>query len=218
MQIDKIITDYVSAKDTDYAIMIDGEWGAGKTWYFNEGSQGYIKGVVSRNYPTAEVGLFAICDMGDDNRSVFPVEIGNDVGEKLLGHQEGDSVVCEINGKNVELTIVHVVDKYGKLSIDILLESCNGSNPFMKPITIDPEKPFESFEKAIDAIGPSNQDYLQQLKELQEAYERGEKGLIHLVSHNQALEDTYSCLFSSSKVIVEGSVSRTVSRLYSLYL
>ena len=183
-------------------VLVSNDWGV-KTYYFNEGSQGYIKGVVSRNYPTAEVGLFAICDMGDDNRSVFPVEIGNDVGEKLLGHQEGDSVVCEINGKNVELTIVHVVDKYGKLSLDILLESCNGSNPFMKPITIDPEKPFESFEKAIDAIGPSNQDYLQQLKELQEAYERGEKGLIHLVSHNQALEDTYSCLFSSSKVIVE---------------
>ena len=30
MQIDKIITDYVLSKDTDYAIMIDGEWGAGK--------------------------------------------------------------------------------------------------------------------------------------------------------------------------------------------
>lgn len=183
-------------------VLASNDWGA-KTYYFNEGSQGYIKGVVSRNYPTAEVGLFAICDIGDDNRPVFPVEIGNDIGEKLLGHKEGDSVVCEINGKDVELTIVHVVDKYGKLSIDILLESCNGSNPFMKPITINPEKPFESFEKAIDAIAPSNHDYLRQLKELQDAYERGEKGLIHLVSHNQALEDTYSCLFSSSKVIVE---------------
>lgn len=29
MQIDRIITDYVSSKDTDYAIMIDGEWSVG---------------------------------------------------------------------------------------------------------------------------------------------------------------------------------------------
>ena len=35
MEIDNIIKDYVNAKDTDYAIMIDGEWGSGKSWYWN---------------------------------------------------------------------------------------------------------------------------------------------------------------------------------------
>ena len=42
MEIDKIIKDYVTAKDTDYAIMIDGEWGSGKTWYWNNVLTGIV--------------------------------------------------------------------------------------------------------------------------------------------------------------------------------
>lgn len=32
-QLNKVITDYLSAESTDYAIMINGEWGCGKTYY-----------------------------------------------------------------------------------------------------------------------------------------------------------------------------------------
>lgn len=35
MQISKILIDYIKATKTDYAIMIDGEWGAGKSWYWS---------------------------------------------------------------------------------------------------------------------------------------------------------------------------------------
>lgn len=33
-QVDDIINDYINAEDTDYAIMIDGQWGAGKSYYW----------------------------------------------------------------------------------------------------------------------------------------------------------------------------------------
>lgn len=49
MQINKIITDYVSAKDTDYAIMIDGEWGAGKTWYWENVLAEQIKQIPTKD-------------------------------------------------------------------------------------------------------------------------------------------------------------------------
>lgn len=183
-------------------VLATNDWGA-KTYYFDEGAQGYIQNVVNRNYPSAEDGLYAICDTGDGKRIVYPVEMGDDIGEKLLGHKEGDTIRLELNGKEQELTIVHIVDKYRKLSIDILMESSEGANPFMKPITIDSDNPFNSIEQAIKNMGTGNQNYHQQLKIRQEAYESGEIGLIHLVSHNQALEETYCKLFSRSKVIVD---------------
>lgn len=33
-QLNKVIADYLNAESTDYAIMINGEWGCGKTYYF----------------------------------------------------------------------------------------------------------------------------------------------------------------------------------------
>lgn len=32
-QLNKVISDYLNAESTDYAIMINGEWGCGKTYY-----------------------------------------------------------------------------------------------------------------------------------------------------------------------------------------
>ena len=68
MQIDKIITDYVSAKDTDYAIMIDGEWGAGKTWYWENVLTEQIKQIPTKDnteekplmYNVEKISLFGI--------------------------------------------------------------------------------------------------------------------------------------------------------------
>jgi hypothetical protein len=36
MEIDNILKDYLSNKNTDYAIMINGKWGSGKTYYWKE--------------------------------------------------------------------------------------------------------------------------------------------------------------------------------------
>lgn len=79
MQIDKIITDYVSAKDTDYAIMIDGEWGAGKTWYWENVLAEQIKKLLTRDntegkpsyYNVAKISLFGIGSVDDLRIKIF---------------------------------------------------------------------------------------------------------------------------------------------------
>lgn len=79
MQIDKIISDYVSAKDTDYAIMIDGEWGAGKTWYWENVLTEQIKKIPTRDnteekpsyYNVAKISLFGIGSVDDLRIKIF---------------------------------------------------------------------------------------------------------------------------------------------------
>lgn len=79
MQIDKIITDYVSAKDTDYAIMIDGEWGAGKSWYWENVLTEQIKRIPTKDnteekpstYNVAKISLFGISSVDDLRIKLF---------------------------------------------------------------------------------------------------------------------------------------------------
>lgn len=79
MQIDKIITDYVLAKDTDYAIMIDGEWGAGKSWYWENVLTRQIKNIPTKDntedkpsyYNVAKISLFGIGSTDDLRIKIF---------------------------------------------------------------------------------------------------------------------------------------------------
>lgn len=73
MQIDKIIKDYILSKDTDYAIMIDGEWGAGKSWYWDNVLTSQIKNLPTKDntaenpsyYKVAKISLFGIGSADD---------------------------------------------------------------------------------------------------------------------------------------------------------
>ena len=47
-EIDKIITDYLNAEDSDYAIMINGDWGCGKTYDRNNDFKILVEGSVAR--------------------------------------------------------------------------------------------------------------------------------------------------------------------------
>ena len=38
-ELDRIIEDYLKAKNTDYAIMINGDWGSGKSYYIKHDFQ-----------------------------------------------------------------------------------------------------------------------------------------------------------------------------------
>lgn len=79
MQIDKIITDYVLSKDTDYAIMIDGEWGAGKTWYWENVLTKQIEKLPTKDnatekqskYYVAKISLFGISSVDDLRIKIF---------------------------------------------------------------------------------------------------------------------------------------------------
>ena len=42
-EIEQVISRYLEEKDTDYAVMITGEWGCGKTYYAKHGLSDIIK-------------------------------------------------------------------------------------------------------------------------------------------------------------------------------
>lgn len=79
MQIDKIIKDYILSKDTDYAIMIDGEWGAGKSWYWDNVLTSQIKNLPTKDntaenpsyYKVAKISLFGIGSADDLRIKIF---------------------------------------------------------------------------------------------------------------------------------------------------
>lgn len=79
MQIDKIVTDYVLAPNTDYAIMIDGKWGAGKTWYWENVLTKQIKKLPTKDhseekpsmYNVAKISLFGISSVDDLKIKIF---------------------------------------------------------------------------------------------------------------------------------------------------
>ena len=79
MQIDKIITDYVKTPNTDYAIMIDGEWGAGKSWYWDNVLSKQIKEIPTMDnteekpsmYNVAKISLFGISSVDDLRIKIF---------------------------------------------------------------------------------------------------------------------------------------------------
>ena len=63
-ELNKIIEDYLNAKDTDYAIMINGEWGCGKSYYIKHGFQ---EVVTSVDCPIQEVrGIEKLHDAGNE--------------------------------------------------------------------------------------------------------------------------------------------------------
>ena len=45
-ELTEIISDYLQAKDTDYALMINGDWGCGKTYYLNHDFKKFVKELV----------------------------------------------------------------------------------------------------------------------------------------------------------------------------
>jgi hypothetical protein len=79
MQIDKIITEYVLSKDSDYAIMIDGEWGAGKSWYWDNVLTKIINSIPTKDntegklsmYKVAKISLFGISSVDDLRIKIF---------------------------------------------------------------------------------------------------------------------------------------------------
>lgn len=41
-KLNEIVIDYLKVKDTDYALMINGKWGCGKTYYLEHGFKDFI--------------------------------------------------------------------------------------------------------------------------------------------------------------------------------
>ena len=67
------ILDYVRADYTDYAIMINGEWGSGKTHFWNNQIKRKIEsiGINGKKYTTIYMSLYGISNLEDISKKIF---------------------------------------------------------------------------------------------------------------------------------------------------
>ena len=67
------ILDYVRADYTDYAIMINGEWGSGKTYFWNHKIRNKIESLRlnGRKYITIYMSLYGISNLEDISKKIF---------------------------------------------------------------------------------------------------------------------------------------------------
>ena len=67
------ILDYVKSDYTDYAIMINGEWGSGKTYFWNHKIRNKIESLQlnGRRYTTIYMSLYGISNLEDISKKIF---------------------------------------------------------------------------------------------------------------------------------------------------
>ena len=67
------ILDYIRADYTDYAIMINGEWGSGKTYFWNNKVRSKIETteINGKRYRTIYMSLYGISNLDDISKKIF---------------------------------------------------------------------------------------------------------------------------------------------------
>ena len=67
------ILDYVRAEYTDYAIMINGEWGSGKTYFWNHKVRNKIESlrINGKKYTTIYMSLYGISNLEEISKKIF---------------------------------------------------------------------------------------------------------------------------------------------------
>ena len=67
------ILDYIRADYTDYAIMINGEWGSGKTYFWNHKIRNKIESMSlnGKRYRTIYMSLYGISDLQKKKKKIF---------------------------------------------------------------------------------------------------------------------------------------------------
>ena len=67
------ILDYIRADYTDYAIMINGEWGSGKTHFWNNKIRNKIDSLSfnGKKYTTIYMSLYGISNLEDISKKIF---------------------------------------------------------------------------------------------------------------------------------------------------
>lgn len=67
------ILDYVKSDYTDYAIMINGEWGSGKTYFWNHKIRNKIESLQlnGKRYTTIYMSLYGISNLEDISKKIF---------------------------------------------------------------------------------------------------------------------------------------------------
>lgn len=102
------IMDYIRREHTSYAIMLDGKWGSGKTYFWNTELKPEIEAVKKNDklLKTVYISLYGISDIDEINRKIV-YEIYASMSAKKIGEKFSGNIVPEI-GKIV-LSLGNVV-------------------------------------------------------------------------------------------------------------
>lgn len=92
MDIKKIVTDYTKAENTDYAIMVTGVWGSGKTFCWNHTLKQAIEEIKipgqdtenTKKYSSARVSLFGLTDVNQIRQRMLEACVTDKVDSKLF--------------------------------------------------------------------------------------------------------------------------------------
>ena len=92
------ILDYIRADYTDYAIMINGEWGSGKTYFWNNKIRNKIESmqVNGKKYTTIDISLYGISNLEEISKKIFieTTQLMDKNLKKYMG-SKGEKVIPE---------------------------------------------------------------------------------------------------------------------------
>jgi len=88
------ILDYVRADYTDYAIMINGEWGSGKTYFWNNKIRPKIDGMQfhGKKYSTIYMSLYGISNLEEISKKIF-IETTQLMDKNVRKHLDSSSKI-----------------------------------------------------------------------------------------------------------------------------
>ena len=109
------ILDYVRSDYTDYAIMINGEWGSGKTYFWNNQIKKKIESLKlnGKKFTTIYMSLYGISNLEEISKKIF-METSQLMDRNLRKYMNA-------NGQNT-------IPEYAKTGIDMANFFGNGSN------------------------------------------------------------------------------------------
>lgn len=176
-----------------------------RTYYHNEAFIGLISSYAKKEFEVAENELYVLCDIKGVRR-FYKVTPDNPIGKALCGVRKNEEVKVNIAYEEKKITVVGIYSKYYKLAGDIINEAQDGSNPGLIPFKFDKEHPLESFETIIRNISPNGLNIEEQIKLLQEKYQRGEIGLAQLITDDEILAGYYKMLFTPFRINVASCI------------
>ena len=83
------ILDYVRSDYTDYAVMINGEWGSGKTYFWNNKIKPKIDGMQynGKRYSSIYMSLYGISNLEEISKKIF-IETTQLMDKNVKKHME----------------------------------------------------------------------------------------------------------------------------------
>ncbi len=110
------ILDYVRADYTDYAIMINGEWGSGKTYFWNHKIKNKIESLElnGRKYTTIYMSLYGISNLEEISKKIF-IETSQLMDKNLKKYmdQHGQTTIPEYAKTGLDMANFFGVTKNG---------------------------------------------------------------------------------------------------------